>query len=371
MTVGREFAGFVLPFAAGVLLAAGPALIGTTYLPPACTASLAMTAISLIFMLHPYRRRAHEAVSWAALAILGLSAGAFMGFTSSIMDISSTDSSLGLWAAGCGHRLGEFIDGLPFGEPQTGAMLKALITGERSGISGTVTDAFRDSGAAHILSLSGFHLGIVYAIVRWSLSGLGNTIRISRLRSVLIVLFCGFYTLATGAGPSIVRSFLFILLGEAARMTHRCRTTGNILFAALLIQLALSPSSIRSISFQLSYAAMFGIAYIYPRIRDFWPGDPQDDRPFTRAVRWVWNSAAMSIACQIPTGPLAYIYFGTFPQHFLLTNLIALPLTTLLIPLGIASIVSGALGICPEILLQATDMLVSALIFSLETIAGM
>ncbi len=371
MTVGREFAGFVLPFAAGILLAAGPALIRITYLPPACTASFAMTAAFLIFMMHPYRRRAHEAVSWAALALLGLSAGAFMGFTSSIMEISSADSSFMLRAAGYGHRLGDFIDGIPFGGSQTGALLKALITGERSGISRSVTDAFRDSGAAHILSLSGFHLGIVYAIVRWSLSGLGNTVRISRLRSVLIVLFCGFYTLATGAGPSIVRSFLFILLGETARMTNRCRSTGNILSAALLIQLALSPSSIRSVSFQLSYAAMFGIAYIYPWLKDFWPGNPKDDRLFTRGVRWVWNSAAMSIACQLPTGPLAWMYFGTFPQHFLLTNLIALPLTTLLIPLGLAAVVLSGLGFCPDFLLCTVDLMASALIFSLETIAGM
>ncbi len=370
MTAEREFAGFVLPFATGIFLATGPALIRITYFPALCTAALMVTALLLMFMMHPYRHHAQAWLTWAMTALLGLSAGAFAGLTSLIMDVSSY-SAFGSWAAGTGVRLGDFIDGIPFADPQTNAMLKALITGERNDIPKSVADAFRDSGAAHILSLSGFHLGIVYGIVRWSLSGLGNGAQASRLRSFLIVLTCGFYTLATGAGPSIVRAFLFILLGETARIFHRRRTTAALLLASLLIQLVLSPSSIRSVSFQLSYAAMAGIAWIYPRLRDFWPGNPFDDRPFTRAVRWIWNSAALSISCQLTTGPLAWFYFGSFPQYFLLTNLIALPLTSLLIPVGLTAIALSGLGLCPPLLLHATDLLVSWLTFSLEVIANM
>ncbi len=371
MTAEREFAGFVLPFAAGIFLATGPALIRFTYFPFMGTASLMVTASLLMFMMHPYRHRAAAWVPWALIALLGFSAGAFMGATSLIMSVSSCPTSFEIRAAAFGHRLGAFIDGIPFADSGTNALLKALVTGERNDIPHSVSEAFRDSGAAHILSLSGFHLGIVYAIVRWSLSGFGNRPSVSRLRSALIVLFCGFYTLATGAGPSIVRAFLFILLGETARLLHRRHTTSTLLFSALLIQLAFSPTSIRSVSFQLSYAAMAGIAYLYPWLRDLWPGLPVDDRPLIRGVRWLWNSASLSIACQLTTGPLAYFYFETFPRHFLLTNLIALPLTSFLIPLGLLVITLSGLGICPSFLLQATDLLVSALTFSLEVISGM
>ncbi len=371
MTAEREFAGFVLPFAAGIFLATVPALITTTYFPFLCTASFIMTAAALSFMMHPYLRKTEAWVPWVCMGVLGLAAGASAGLTSTLTGLSSYESSFTAWASSYGHCLGDFIDTVPFSDPQTNALLKALITGERNDISKSVADAFRDSGASHILSLSGFHLGIVYAIVRISLSGIGNTIHASRLRSVLTILFCGFYTLATGAGPSIVRSFLFILLGETALMLHRRRSTATLLFSAMFIQLALNPASIRSVSFQLSYAAMAGIAYIYPWLRDFWPGDPSDDRPFTKAVRWIWNSAALSIACQITTGPLAYLYFDSFPRHFLLTNLIALPLTSLIIPLGLLTIILSALGLCPAIMLKATDTLVQALSAALEIIAGM
>ncbi len=371
MTAEREFAGFVLPFAAGIFIATGPALIRSAFFPAFGPASLLVTAFLLIAMMHPYRHQAKSWTLWTLLVLLGLAAGSFRGFTSSLTAIGSYDSSFITWASGFGHRLGDFIDSIPFGNNGTNALLKALVTGERNDISKSVADAFRDSGAAHILSLSGFHLGIVYGIVRWSLSGLGNTSKASFMRSALTVVFCGCYTLATGAGPSTVRAFLFILLGEAARLLHRKRSTASILFSALFLQLAFSPSSIRSVSFRLSYAAMAGIAFIYPWLRDLWPGDPSEDRPLIRAIRWIWNSASMSIACQLTTGPLAWLYFGSFPAHFLLTNLIALPLSSLLIPLGLITIVLTALGICPAIMLKATDTLVQALSAALEIIAGM
>ncbi len=370
MTAEREFAGFVLPFAAGIFLATGPALIRLTYFPLLGTASLTAVASLLIFMMHPYRQRTAVWFPWILTGVTGLAAGAFTGLTSLSIELSSY-SIFGSWAEGYGRSLGNFIDGIPFGDSRTNALLKALVTGERNDIPKSISDAFRDSGAAHILSLSGFHLGIVYGIVRWSLSGLGNSPGATRLRSSLIILLCGLYTLATGAGPSIVRSFLFILLGEAALMFHRRRSTATLLFSSLLLQLFFSPSSIRSVSFQLSYAAMAGIAWIYPWLRDLWAGSPSDDRAFTRAVRRIWNSAAMSIACQLTTGPIAWFYFNSFPQHFLLTNLIALPLTSLLIPLGITAIILSSLGICPAILLRAADMLAQALSAALEIIAGM
>ncbi len=374
MTAEREFAGFVLPFAAGIFITAGLGLIRYSYLPAACTVSFMMTAAAVLVMLHPSRNAWTS--SWkdmdrVLIVALGLCVGMFMGFGGCIMEISSGESAVGLWASRFGHSLGNFIDSLPFEDGDTNAVIKALITGERNDIPKSVTAAFRDSGAAHILSLSGFHLGIVYGIVKYSLSIFGNRRSAVAARSVAVIALCGFYTLATGAGPSIVRAFLFILLGETARLTHRRRSTASLLLSALLIQLALSPSSIRSVSFQLSYAAMAGIAYVYPLLRDFWPGKPSDDRPFTRAVRCIWNSAVLSIACQLTTGPIAYFYFETFPAHFILTNLIALPLSSLIIPFALLTIVLSALGICPVIMLKATEALVQALSAALEIIAGM
>ena len=91
----------------------------------------------------------------------------------------------------------------------------------------------------------------------------------------------------------------------------------------------------------------------------------------TKCARWIWNSAAMSIACQITTGPIAYIYFGTFPSQFILTNLIALPLTGLIIPMTLLTLAANQSGICIRMLTDCTEWLVTALCESLSLLSTM
>lgn len=79
----------------------------------------------------------------------------------------------------------------------------------------------------------------------------------------------------------------------------------------------------------------------------------------------------MSIACQLTTGPLAWIYFGSFPQYFILTNLLALPLVGLIIPAGLLTMALDGFGICPAALSWITNRLISSMSFILETIASL
>ena len=157
-------------------------------------------------------------------------------------------------------------------------------------------------------------------------------------------------------------------------MTGRLHSLKQVLMASLLIQVIIDPVSVRSVSFQLSYAAMAGIAFIYPWLRDFWPSGKagkNGGRVLVRSMRWVWNSTALSISCQLTTGPLAYLYFGTVPRHFLLTNLISLPLTGFIIPCALACLGLSGLGCCPAFMVSVTEWLVSLLTWSLEVIASM
>jgi competence protein ComEC len=133
----------------------------------------------------------------------------------------------------------------------------------------------------------------------------------------------------------------------------------------MIIQLTICPSDISNIGFQLSYAAIAGIAWIHPFLKDIWP---EDSEPILKRI---WNSASISISCQLTTGPLAWFYFRTFPQYFILTNLIALPLTGMIIPAALLTSILSAMGICPNLLIQGTELLVNALCSSLEIIASM
>ena len=88
-------------------------------------------------------------------------------------------------------------------------------------------------------------------------------------------------------------------------------------------------------------------------------------------MRYIWKTAALSFSCQVFTAPLTLAVFGTFPIHFLLTNLIAIPLTTMFMAMGIGVLVLSALGICPGFAYTAADALCRALLFSLETIGSL
>ena len=85
----------------------------------------------------------------------------------------------------------------------------------------------------------------------------------------------------------------------------------------------------------------------------------------------IWDMAALTISCQMFTGPLAWFRFGTLPKYFLLTNLISMPLTSLLMMLAVPSVTLHAAGLCPVFLIDATEHAASALIFVMDVISGM
>lgn len=364
MEVEREFAGFALPFAAGVASSVLTAGLHHVHLSISASVSMAIAAICLMALMHPCRRWFSDKTISLLVILTAAFSGMLCGYTSLLAEpgrIRSIPFSF------LGDGMAEAIDRIPFRTNEANAVIKALITGNRQDITHETIKAFRDSGASHILALSGLHLGIIYSLVSKALGIIGNSPVEGRIRSSTIVILCGIYTLATGAGDSIVRAFLFIVLREAAKLSGRSCDTGTLFFSALVVQLCVDPQSFRSVGFQLSYAAMAGIAFIYPWIKGFWP-QTSGKRDI---IRWVWDSAALSISCQLTTGPIAYMYFRTFPTHFLLTNLIALPLTGILIPSALLTLCLNMLGICPEILLRATETLVTVLTEALCIIAEM
>ncbi len=369
MKVEREIAGFSLPFAAGTAVSAY--LAESSYelciccSTPALMLVLGMTAILSGQGSVNCTRDRQKLIT----ALLGFFLGTFCSLTAEMADLSVHIPMLAQKAERLGIAMQEACDAVPYESKSTNAILKALITGERSDIPSSVTRTFRESGASHILALSGLHLGIIYMIISRMLSVAGKHRTAILTRSAITTCTCIIYTFATGAGPSISRALLFIILNETASVSGRHRSSATIFLSALLIQLSLSPLSIRSVGFQLSYAAMAGIVFIYPSLRKLWPGNGLHGK--ASPVRRIWDSAALSISCQITTGPLAYIHFESFPVHFILTNLIAMPLTGILIPSAVAVTLLNVAGACPDILIRFTEDMVKALTFSLSVISGM
>ena len=343
-------------FTAGV--AAGALLLRLPANPFFLSSGLLLVLASLVVIVLKTER---GGLLFPAFLLLGT----FCAFADSFPGVDTT-SFLERWTSTWAERLRAFIDGIPFTSEGTAPLLKALLTGDRSDLSRDTVRVFRESGGAHLLALSGLHIGILYLLLSRLLWPLGNTPRARHIRYGLIVLAAGLFTLMTGASPSIVRAFLFIFLNETARIACRPRDPLRILSTALLIQLVLTPSAIASLGFQLSYLAMAGIFLLFPVLDGWYPKGPRFD-----PVRKVWEAAALSISCQVFTGPLAWFRFHTFPTYFLLTNLLALPLSTLLMGSAVTTLVLRGIHCCPGFLIQATDRLCQALVWILQVISSM
>ena len=267
---------------------------------------------------------------------------------------------------GAAEALRNLIDGMPFPHENTAPLLKAFLTGDRSGLSPATKALFRQSGASHLLALSGLHIGILYLLLGKLTWALGRSPAARRIRSGLIITAAGGFTLMTGASPSIVRAFLFIVINEILQLSGRSRKPVRVLCLALFLQLATTPEAIRSVGFQLSYLAMAGIFLLYPGLENWYPDSGRPD-----PLRSLWKTAALSISCQVFTAPLVWLRFRSFPVHFLITNLLAIPVTTGLMGTSVLCLALGGAGCCPQLLVRATDALCTLLLKILEIISSM
>ena len=363
MNEARDIVKLALPFIAGVLsFYCFP--IGTNH--PYFTSSISLILLASTTAYAIRNRATNHLIRIAEITVIGWLLGVFTQANSSLVEItSSTGSPLSNHILNLGKAMQECIDKIEFNSSDTNALLKALLTGNRNDIPKDITHAFRTSGASHILALSGLHLGIIYLIISKLLLFLGNSPIARIIRSILCIAICSTYTMATGAGASIARALIFVIIAETARLIHRKPDLKCTLSSSLIIHLIIWPGDIRSIGFQLSYAAIAGIAWIYPLLSEVWPKEGRG------IMKRIWNGAALSISCQLTTAPLAWFYFGTFPQYFLLTNLISLPLTSIIIPLALLTTTLNIIGICPSLLIQGTEIMVNALCSALTIIANM
>lgn len=233
------------------------------------------------------------------------------------------------------ERLYSFCDStieaaLP-GEPEAVAYSKALFLGDKSGIPYKDKEHFRISGASHLLALSGMHLSIFYVILNLLTAFIPGNRAGTAVRSVINIVVLFLYSAMTGMANSIARAFVMICIYETAKIIGRKQKPLWVLALSAIAILTLNPGAAADVGFQLSYSAMIGIFTIFPRLKSLVATK-------NKAMGYIWTTIAMSVACQISTLPLILWYFGYFPKYFLVTNLICVPLSSVILALILASI---------------------------------
>ena len=211
------------------------------------------------------------------------------------------------------------------------AVAQALILGDRSFLDSETTSAFGNSGAMHVLAVSGLHIGIILQLILYLLKGFSQLL--TRKRALFIaLLFIWIYTIISGLSASVLRAtFMFTVL-TVSQMFGKNYNPLNGLFFTGFVLLLFNPLFLFDIGFQLSFLAMIGIFWFYKPISKSWYVK-------NKWLRKIWEGTAVGLAAQLLTAPLTLYYFHQFPNYFILTN-IGLMLSTGLI-LGFGMFIFG------------------------------
>jgi len=222
------------------------------------------------------------------------------------------------------------------------AIVSALILGERTNIDQQIMLAFSATGTIHVLSVSGMHAGLIYLLISYLVKLVFPQERKPLFYSLFTILPLWSYALITGFSPSVLRAVAMlslIIIGKSAKMfTNVYNTLGGSAF----ILLCINPDLINNAGFQLSYLAVIGIVSVHPMVYSI----------FYFKNKWVdkaWVLSSVSLSAQLTTFPLALFHFGTFPNYFLFTNLLIIPLSSLVLFSGIAALAFSSIPFLNEL----------------------
>lgn len=237
-----------------------------------------------------------------------------------------------------------------FGLEESG-VIQALLLGKRDDISENTYDNYKNAGAVHILAVSGLHVGIFLFLLEFLLSPLERLPKGKTVKLLLIVLLLWSYAFVAGLSPSIVRAVSMFSFVAYAMYLNRPTNSFNIIALSMLFILLVKPLFLFQVGFQMSYAAVFSIVWIYPKLQKFW-------FPENILVRKIWQLLSVSVAAQLGVLPISLFYFHQFPALFFVTNLLVVPFLGLILGFGILVIFLALIDFLPNIIAKGFDWII-------------
>ena len=263
---------------------------------------------------------------------------------------SGLQAMVGAWRFAIGERITEGMD------RSVAPLARALVIGDRSGITEEVAESLRVSGLAHILAISGLHMMLVTGLVFVSLRKICAFASVDSLRfpvkkaaAVGALLFAVVYLFLSGMNVSTQRAFVMvcIMLG-AVLLDRRAAVLRNVAIAAFVV-LAWQPEAVFSPGFQMSFAAAAALVSAYGallRRREAQEKDRPSDGWFRSSVVWIGGLSFTSLVAGFATAPFAAYHFHRVAALSLVANLLAMPVVTFLVmPLAVLSVIAMPLGL--------------------------
>ncbi len=224
------------------------------------------------------------------------------------------------------------------------ALLLALLLGDRHHLRAEEVEAFRRAGALHLLALSGLHVGLVYALAAALGRGLGTAgmLLAPRWQRGWLALAAAvgvgavfLYVELAGTRPSLARATVMLALARLAAGAGRPTRSLNVLALSAIVVVATDPRAVQELSFQLSYAALFGILQLGPWTARRLPGW------LPPALR---SAVGMAVGAQAATLPLVLAVFGRVHPIGVVSGLVMVPYTALFLWSGIACLALSELS---------------------------
>lgn len=208
------------------------------------------------------------------------------------------------------------------------AVVSAMAMGDKSSLTKELRLSYSQSGASHVLALSGLHLSIIYAL----LSLVIFRRKFIHLGSIVLICAIWTYVLLVGMMPSVVRAAFMLSVFTFVGLSGRKPLSLNVLAFAAIIMLLIEPLVIYDIGFQLSFMAVAFIVSFHKYLNCIVPIPYQQRHSF---IRWLWQLTLVSFLAQLATIPLVVFYFGNIPVLSLIANLIVIPCTTVILYLTV------------------------------------
>jgi competence protein ComEC len=254
----------------------------------------------------------------------------------------------------CLQTLQQYIGG------REAALAAALLIGYRYDLDSNMVQDYTNTGIVHIIAISGMHLALIYGALLWLLRWWPAHRFADVLKGMVIIVLLWAFTLLTGGAASVLRAtvmFTFLTLGRFVLNRHT--NVYNTLAASAFLILCYEPRLLLDVGFQLSYLAVLSIVTGYRRLYHQLQFD-------NRWLNRLWDMTALTLAAQLFTLPVSLYYFHQFPLYFLPANMIAVPLSTVvlygeivLLIFGRIPVVAGIAGHLLRMIMQCMNMLVS------------
>jgi competence protein ComEC len=219
------------------------------------------------------------------------------------------------------------------------AVASAIMLGYRDYMNADIVQAYASSGALHVLSVSGLHVGVLFLALQFLLQWMDKYRQLKWVKVLLVLAVMFFYAVLTGLSPSVLRAVVMFSFFVIAKAINRDNNMYNVLGISCLLLLFWNPYLITEVGFKLSYLAVLGIVVLYPILQPLLTFK-------NKLLKGAWSITCLSIAAQIATFPISLYYFHQFPNLFLISNLIIIPASDFVLYLGMLICVTFKIPYC-------------------------